>query len=97
MKENLFPEWKGDLFVGALVNHEVRQAGSCQAWKVIGEEALFSELAVRIRDVRNGPDGVLYILTPDRVRPGCAGGLKGTLNANKNSVCLGLCAIDFIL
>jgi len=63
---NLFPEWKGDLFVGALVNHEVRRL-DVSGGKVIGEEALFSELDARIRDVRTGPDGALYILTPDRI------------------------------
>jgi len=63
---SLFPEWKGDLFVGALVDHEVRRL-DLSGGKVIGEEALFSELDVRIRDVRTGPDGALYILTPDRI------------------------------
>ena len=63
---DLFPEWKGDLFVGALVNREVRRL-DLSGGKVIGEEALFSELDARIRDVRTGPDGALYILTPDRV------------------------------
>jgi glucose/arabinose dehydrogenase len=63
---DLFPQWKGDLFVGALVNREVRRL-DLSAGKVIGEEALFSELDARIRDVRTGPEGALYILTPDRV------------------------------
>jgi len=65
-ESDLFPEWKGDLFVGALVNKEVRRL-DLSGGKVIGEEKLFSELAVRIRDVRTGPEGALYILTPDRV------------------------------
>lgn len=63
---DLFPEWKGDLFVGALVNREVRRL-DLSGGKVIAEEVLFSELDARIRDVRTGPDGALYILTPDRV------------------------------
>jgi len=63
---NLFPEWKGDLFLGALVDHEVRRL-DLSGGKVIGEEALFSELDARIRDVRTGPDGALYILTPKRI------------------------------
>ncbi|MFC1797500.1 PQQ-dependent sugar dehydrogenase [Pseudomonadota bacterium] len=63
---DLFPEWKGDLFVGALVNREVRRL-DLSGGIVIGEEALFSELDARIRDVRTGPEGALYILTPDRV------------------------------
>lgn len=65
-EEDLFPEWKGDLFVGALVNREIRRL-DLSGGKVIGEEALFSELDARIRDVRTGPEGALYILTPDRV------------------------------
>jgi glucose/arabinose dehydrogenase len=41
------------------------------------EKALFSEIQARIRDVRVGPDGLLYILTPDtviRVRPNSESG-----------------------
>lgn len=62
----LFPEWKGDLFLGALVDKEVRRL-DLSGGEVIHEEALFSELDARIRDVRTAPDGALYILTPDRV------------------------------
>jgi glucose/arabinose dehydrogenase len=62
----LFPEWRGDLFIGALVSREVRRL-HLEAGRVSGEEALFSELGARIRDVRNGPDGALYLLTPDSV------------------------------
>jgi glucose/arabinose dehydrogenase len=63
---DLFPEWRGDLFVGALVNHEVRRL-DFSGDKLVGEEPVFSEIAARIRDVRTGPEGALYILTPDRV------------------------------
>jgi len=62
----LFPEWKGDLFVGALVDKEVRRI-TLSNGVVLDEEVMFDELDARIRDVRNGPDGALYILTPDRV------------------------------
>lgn len=62
----LFPEWRGDLFIGALVNHEVRRL-VMTAGTVDREETVFSELAARIRDVRVGPQGALFILTPDRV------------------------------
>lgn len=62
----LFPEWKGDLFVGALVDREVRRL-DLSGGKVIDEESLFDELDARIRDVRVGPEGALYILTPDKV------------------------------
>lgn len=63
---DLFPGWKGDLFVGALVDREVRRL-RIDGDKVEVEEALFSELDARIRDVRTGPDGVLYLLTPEQV------------------------------
>lgn len=63
---DLFPQWEGDLFIGALVDQEVRRL-VLSGGQVVNEEVLFSELNVRIRDVRNGPDGGLFILTPDRV------------------------------
>jgi glucose/arabinose dehydrogenase len=63
---NLFPEWNGDLFVGALVDMEVRRL-DVSGSKITFEQPVFSEIAARIRDVRTGPDGALYILTPDRV------------------------------
>jgi glucose/arabinose dehydrogenase len=69
-----FPEWRGDLFVGALVDKEVRRL-ELNNGEVSGEEALFSELGERIRDVRDLGDGFLYLLTDSaegrliRVRP----------------------------
>jgi glucose/arabinose dehydrogenase len=57
-----FPEWRGALFVGALVDREVRRL-TLEGTQVVDEEPLFSELARRIRDVRTGPDGYLYIVT----------------------------------
>ncbi len=61
-EDDAFPEWKNSLFVGALVNKDVRRL-SLQGTEVIGEEILFTELDARIRDVRTGPDGLLYIIT----------------------------------
>ncbi|MEM8499252.1 MAG: PQQ-dependent sugar dehydrogenase [Pseudomonadota bacterium] len=57
-----FPAWQGSLFVGALVDEEVRRL-SLNGEAVTSEEALFSELGARIRDIREGPNGYLYILT----------------------------------
>ncbi len=54
-----FPEWRGDFFVGALVNREVRRLHRGEDGKLI-EEKLFSEIGERVRDVRTGPDGALY-------------------------------------
>jgi aldose sugar dehydrogenase len=57
-----FPQWNNSLFVGALVNKEVRRL-SLQDGKVIAEETLFAGLDARIRDIRQSPDGLLYIVT----------------------------------
>lgn len=57
-----FPAWKGDLFVGALAFQRVVRL-DLDGDKVVGEEALLTELGERIRDVRQGPDGYLYLLT----------------------------------
>ena len=60
-----FPKWHGDLFVGALVNKDVRRL-DLENGKVVGEEMLFGEIEERIRDVRSGPDGYLYLLTDSK-------------------------------
>lgn len=57
-----FPQWQGDLFAGALVDREVRRV-DMENGKVAGQQSLFGELGARIRDVRVGPDGYLYLLT----------------------------------
>jgi glucose/arabinose dehydrogenase len=56
------PEWKGDLFIGALAGaHLVRLELDGEA--VVHEEQLLADLGRRIRDVEVGPDGALYLLT----------------------------------
>lgn len=57
-----FPQWQGDLFVGALVDKDVKRL-IMRDGKVIAEHALFNEVNERIRDVRLAPDGYLYLLT----------------------------------
>ena len=59
---NLFPAWKGSLFVGALAARLLVRL-SLRDERVTGEERLLQPLHERIRDVRNGPDGALYLLT----------------------------------
>jgi len=57
-----FPRWRGDLFVGALrgaVLVRLRFDGE----KVVKEERMLQDVLGRIRDVRLGPDGYLYLLT----------------------------------
>jgi len=58
----LFPEWQGDLFASTLAERSVRRIRMLDG-KLAGEEVLFEELDERIRDVRSGPDGALYLLT----------------------------------
>ena len=57
-----FPNWRGKLFIGALVDKEVRML-TLSDGRVVDEQAMFSEIGARIRDVRTGPDGMLYLLT----------------------------------
>jgi glucose/arabinose dehydrogenase len=59
---NLIPKWKGSLFVGALAG-KILVRLSLDGEKVTGEERLLENLGERIRDVRQGPDGALYLLT----------------------------------
>jgi glucose/arabinose dehydrogenase len=58
------PEWKGDLFVGALAGAKLMRL-ELDGDRVTGEEALLAELGSRIRDVAVGPDGALYVLTDE--------------------------------
>ncbi len=55
--------WKGTLFVGALVQKHLRRL-ELDGDKVVHEEVLLKDMA-RIRDVRSGPDGNLYLLTDE--------------------------------
>jgi aldose sugar dehydrogenase len=61
---DLFPAWKGSLFNGALKWHRIIRL-SLQGDKVSGEEELLSDVGERIRDVRQAPDGALYVLTDE--------------------------------
>jgi glucose/arabinose dehydrogenase len=63
-----YPEWTGSLFVGALVQKHLARL-SLEGGKVVGEERLYDGRA-RIRDVRQGPDGYLYMLTDERAPMG---------------------------
>jgi aldose sugar dehydrogenase len=56
------PEWTGSVFIGALAGQALWRL-SLQGNVVTGREILFAELNERIRDVRTGPDGWIYLLT----------------------------------
>jgi glucose/arabinose dehydrogenase len=59
---NRFPEWRGNLFVGALAGQALHRL-VLDGEKIAGEEKLLAELDERIRDVRDGPDGAIWLLT----------------------------------
>ncbi|HEY7084103.1 MAG TPA: PQQ-dependent sugar dehydrogenase [Hyphomicrobiaceae bacterium] len=58
----LFPDWRGNLFVGALAGQALHRL-VLDDERVVGEEKLLADLGERIRDVRQGPDGALWLLT----------------------------------
>jgi aldose sugar dehydrogenase len=60
-----YPGWKGNLFVGALRGQTLVRL-ELEGNKVAKEERLLTDLGERIRDVRQGPDGWLYLLTDSR-------------------------------
>ncbi|HVV28699.1 MAG TPA: PQQ-dependent sugar dehydrogenase [Rhizomicrobium sp.] len=62
---NLFPQWKNSLFAGALRGMGVYRL-EIKDRKVVAEEPLLSDLRQRIRDVRVGPDGAVYVLTEQK-------------------------------
>jgi glucose/arabinose dehydrogenase len=62
---SLFPQWKGSLFVGGLASTNLVRL-TLKGEKVTGEERLLKDLKERIRDVEQGPDGALYLLTDSK-------------------------------
>jgi glucose/arabinose dehydrogenase len=79
-----FPEWKNNLFVGGLRQGEVPRSGHLERldfndqWEELHRESLLRELQQRIRDVRQGNDGLLYVLTAEnpgallKIEPGAS-------------------------
>jgi glucose/arabinose dehydrogenase len=59
-----FPEWRGSLFIGALREQRLVRL-TLAGDRVTGEEHLLVERGRRIRDVRQGPDGALYLVTDE--------------------------------
>lgn len=58
----MFPEWKGSLFLACLSNQELRRL-VLDGHKVVREESLLKDRGERFRMVREGPDGALYFST----------------------------------
>lgn len=61
---NALPEWQGDLFVGSL-KFGLLVRLDMDGDRVMAEERLLEGLDDRVRDVRQGPDGLIYLLTDD--------------------------------
>jgi len=67
-----FPKWKGDVFVGSLRTGEIPGTGHVERilfnekMEELRRESLLVDLRQRIRDVRQGPDGLLYVLTDEK-------------------------------
>jgi glucose/arabinose dehydrogenase len=66
-----FPNWQGNLFVGGVRFGEIAGTGQIhrivfnENFEELRREALLADLRHRIRDIRQGPDGLLYVLTDD--------------------------------
>lgn len=67
----MFPEWEGDLLVAALIPGDADVPSGhlrrvdLEGGAVVGEEILLGELGARLRDVRVGPDGSVWVLTDE--------------------------------
>lgn len=60
---DIFPDWQGDLFAGGLVSQDIRHIQIDESGNVVGEESI--AIGQRVRDVQQGPDGLLYVLTDE--------------------------------
>ena len=58
-----FPHWYGDIFAGGLISQDIRHIDLDDSGNVLEQRAL--RIGQRVRDVRQGPDGLLYILTDE--------------------------------
>ena len=59
-----FPAWRGNLFIGGLASQRLVRL-VIKENRVVGEEHLLTERGKRVRDVRQGPDGALYVVTDE--------------------------------
>ncbi len=62
---DLFPQWRDSLFVAALAEESVRRVAMADGVPSGEQEVLLKELGDRMRDVRVGPDGALYVVTDE--------------------------------
>jgi aldose sugar dehydrogenase len=68
---NRYPNWNESLFIGGMRQGEVPNSGHMERvdfnteWEELHREGIFRDLHQRIRDIRQGPDGLLYVLTAE--------------------------------
>jgi aldose sugar dehydrogenase len=66
-----FPDWKNNVLVGAMLGGAVQGVGHLERivfnenWDETSRQSLLTEMKQRIRDVRQGPDGLVYVLTDE--------------------------------
>ena len=66
-----FPAWKGNLFVGAMMVGRIERTGRIERIVLndndeeIARESILTDIQQRIRDIRQGPDGLIYVLTDE--------------------------------
>ena len=66
-----FPGWKNNVFVGAMLGGAVQGVGHLerlvfnQDWDETSRQSLLTDMKQRVRDVRQGPDGLIYVLTDE--------------------------------
>lgn len=65
-----FPEWQGDLFVGGLRGLVLQRVEPLDVEGGFERESMLTELRHRVRDVRQGPDGLLYVVTDSQADRG---------------------------
>ncbi len=61
-----FPNWQGDLFVGGLRGAELQRLIFNDRGLLVRQQSLLRELRQRIREVKQGPDGLIYLLTDEQ-------------------------------
>ena len=61
---DLFPAWRGDMLMAAM-SRSLLRASFDDAGNPVGQERMLTELEQRLRDVRQGPDGFIYLLTDE--------------------------------
>jgi glucose/arabinose dehydrogenase len=66
-----FPDWKNNVLVGAMLGGAVQGVGHLERitfdenWDETAQQSLLTDLKQRIRDIRQGPDGLVYVLTDE--------------------------------